>query len=150
MIHSTRVLAALDNAAGGWDVGGKKYQVQFIEYDTNNNQNTETAAVNKLVFEDKVKFILFDNNLADACLPITEANKVIALEETPTPPCLMPTNHYSFEAAMINCQYAALPAYYAQKWPQYKTLIAALPDNQVGHAVESMIVNNFKLYGVTA
>jgi len=150
MIRSTRVLAAMDNAAGGWEIGGKKYKVQVIEYDSKNTQTTETAAVNRLIFEDKVKFILFDNNLADSCLPTTEANKVIALEETPTPVCLMPANHYSFGAALVNCQYAALPAYFAKAFPNAKTLAGALPDNQIGHAISDTIINNFKLVGIDA
>jgi len=149
MIHSLRVAAEMDNAAGGWEIGGKKYQVELIEYDTKNSQTSATSAINKLVFEDKVNFILFDNNLADACLPITEANKVIVLEGSPTPVCLLPDKQYSFQTALVNCQYAALAGYLAKTFPDKKTMICATTDDQVGHATSEAIVNSCKVFGIT-
>ena len=65
------------NDSGGLDIGGEKYLLNLISYDSNNSQATLTAAVNRLIFEDNVKFIVSDGTLIDAVIPITEANKVV-------------------------------------------------------------------------
>jgi len=150
MVHVIKAVAAMDNANGGWNIGGEKYQVQIVEYDDNNDQTSANSAVNRLIFEDKVNYILFDSGLADASLPTTEANKVIALLATPTPPCLMPANHYSFETAFVNSQYAALAGFMAKAFPNFKTLVTALPDNQMGHGSGDPIVAACKAVGITA
>ena len=46
------------NAAGGITVGGEQYKIKVISYDSGGSQAGETEATNRLVYQDKVKFII--------------------------------------------------------------------------------------------
>ena len=72
------------NKKGGLTIGGEKYLVQLILYDNKDSAETARAGAERLVFQDGVKFILGDTT-ADAWLPVTEANKVVAIVTTPSP-----------------------------------------------------------------
>ena len=54
-------------------IGADRYNVDLDEYDTNNDQNTAVAGANKLIFEDKVKYMCADSFL-DAFIADSEAN----------------------------------------------------------------------------
>jgi branched-chain amino acid transport system substrate-binding protein len=120
--------------AGGLDIGGQKYDVKFILYDSKGAQATGTAAANRLVFEDKVQYVLSDfTPLSDAYLPIFEANKVIFSATTVTPPLFSPNNHYSFETGALPGSATVAPFWLAKNFPNFKTAISASPDTQMGH-----------------
>jgi branched-chain amino acid transport system substrate-binding protein len=147
-VHSLDISSALDNAEGGWNVGGNKYKIKLIKYDDNNNQSTANAAVNRLIYEDKVNYIICENSMLDACLPITEANKVITVLGTPTPPCLSPNNHYSFMPICLNSTPATLMSYYARKFPNFKTMAIALPEGPLGQAVGPVYEKIGTVFGI--
>ena len=73
------LMAESDNKAGGVDIGGEKYQVQLVQYDNLGRQAGETLATNRLVFEDKVSFIITIGQYQGAWIKTTEANKVIVM-----------------------------------------------------------------------
>ena len=76
-MHETELMADMDNQKGGLDIGGQKYQVQIIEYDKKNSQATEVAATNRLVYQDKVQFIIHQGTFESAWLPATESNEIL-------------------------------------------------------------------------
>jgi hypothetical protein len=85
------------NAAGGIDIGGQKYQLEIIMEDSKSNAETARAAVEKLVNQDKVKFILGDETV-DGWLSVTEPAGVLVIANTPTPGILQPANKLAFNA----------------------------------------------------
>ena len=59
---AVNVMIKMINDKGGLNVGGEKYMVEAIQYNSENNQAKAQAAVNRLIFEDKVKFIIGDSS----------------------------------------------------------------------------------------
>lgn len=75
-------LAALEvNKAGGLEVGGKRYKVSVVAYDDKYQANEAVTVANRLVFEDKVKYIIGPVGSAPvlAIQPVTEKNQVIVI-----------------------------------------------------------------------
>ncbi len=67
------------NAAGGLKIAGKAYTLKTIPYDHKATAAEAATATNKLVFEDKVKFIVGNavGATCDAAQAITEREKVL-------------------------------------------------------------------------
>lgn len=92
-------LAADDvNAQGGLDVGGKKYKIQVIPYDDKYQSAEAVTAANRLVSDDKVKYIIGPMGSAPALAvqPITEREKVIIMTLGFTNKALSLEKPYSF------------------------------------------------------
>ncbi len=51
------------NKKGGLTIGGEKYKIDIILYDTKLNPEVGRAAVERLVYRDKVKLILGDETI---------------------------------------------------------------------------------------
>nr|WP_319016857.1 ABC transporter substrate-binding protein [Diaphorobacter aerolatus] len=58
MLYATELAADDVNAKGGLDVGGKKYKVKVVPYDDKYQAGEAVTAANRLVFEDKVKYVI--------------------------------------------------------------------------------------------
>ena len=133
-IHNMDVYKDMYDKKGGLVIGGEKYTIDFILYDTKGDQATSMAALNKLIFEDKVKFILSDfTPLSDAWVPVTEANKVIYSCQGVSPALFNPNNRYTFETGGLPSAAVCAPAWYAKNNPNVKTGLLASPDTQMGH-----------------
>jgi branched-chain amino acid transport system substrate-binding protein len=133
MVHGIQLMTERVNKSGGLKIGGDTYQIQTIVYDNNNSQTTAVSAVNKLVFEDKVKFICSDVFFVDAWLPITEANKVVVCAGTSVPSIFDSKIHYAFQTGFINCFSAQMTGWIAKNYPNVKNVVVGLPDTQDGH-----------------
>jgi branched-chain amino acid transport system substrate-binding protein len=133
MTRGIQVMMDMENAKGGLEIGGEKYKLELITYDHNMNMSTAEAAVNKLIFEDKVKYILADPVTTDGWLPITEENKVIAMSPSLTPVILDSQKRYCFMSGFMNNMSIAVPSWFVKNYPDKKTIICAFPDDQRGH-----------------
>ena len=92
-------LAADDvNAKGGLEVGGKKYKIEVIPYDDKYQSGEAVTAANRLVSDDKVKYIIGPMGSAPALAvqPITEREKVVIMTLGFTSKALSPEKPYSF------------------------------------------------------
>jgi branched-chain amino acid transport system substrate-binding protein len=71
----------LVNAAGGINVGGKKYKVQVIYYDDESKPQSSARLTEKLITEDNVRFILgpYSSGIATATAAISEKYKVLTM-----------------------------------------------------------------------
>jgi len=150
MKQGIETLVDVDNNNGGLDIGGEKYKIQLISYDSNNSQTTEVAAINRLVFEDKVQVILADGMYENAWYSITEANKVLALSAAGQDSMFGPNSHYCFNAALNHTQTSIAAGWYVNNYPdKAKNFINALPDNQLGHMIAGRQDAIFGAFGVT-
>jgi branched-chain amino acid transport system substrate-binding protein len=151
MLNGIKVMVEMDNAKGGIDIGGQKYKINLIYYDTNNSQATEVSAVNKLVFEDKVKFIIADGMFDAAWLATTDANKVLAAtmggDYTKN---LTPNWKYDFYPSFYNDIGATITGWVCVNHPEMvKNYVVAVPDNQIGHMIPVIQTPTWQLFGVT-
>ncbi|MGD0662399.1 MAG: ABC transporter substrate-binding protein [Syntrophorhabdales bacterium] len=67
------------NKQGGVKVGGDRYQVEFIHEDSKASPEAATAGANKLVFQDKVNFVIGDvlNPCSEAIYGVTKPAGVL-------------------------------------------------------------------------
>jgi branched-chain amino acid transport system substrate-binding protein len=67
------------NAAGGLHVGAQVYDIQIVQYDHKANAAETITVVNKLAFQDKVKYIVGNaiGSTTAAAQTITEPNKIL-------------------------------------------------------------------------
>jgi len=79
MKNAAELAADKVNTVGGLEVGGKKYRVEVVAYDDKYQAGEAVTVANRLVFEDKVKFIIGPTGSAPtlAVQPITEKNQVL-------------------------------------------------------------------------
>ncbi len=142
-----QALAAVENQKGGLTIGNQKYKIELIVYDSKNNAETGRAAVERLVFQDKVKFMLGDGTV-DAWYPVTESNKVVSLDYTPSPVILNPKLKYTFQGSALNTQGPEAWAWFAKTHPELKTVGGIHTDNIQGHNDVKALEKLFAILGL--
>jgi len=138
------------NKAGGLSIGSEKYKLNPIFYDDNNNQAQAVSAVNKLIFEDKVKFIISGSNFEDSFYSICDSNKVVLLGGSTKDSILDPKYHYIFRANGSACFTTVLTSWMTKKYPEKKNWVVALPDSVGGHISGEFTGKVLKDSGVNA
>lgn len=136
------------NAKGGVQLGNEKYKVDLIVYDSKFSAEVGRSAVERLVNQDKVKFILGDIT-ADAWLPITEAAGVIALVGTPSPAIYRPDLKYAFQVSALATMPPAVMGWFVKNYPQKKTIGMICTDDIKGHNDALQLETLCKVFGVT-
>src|SRR5690606_190477 len=98
MKNAAEIAADQINQAGGLEVGGKKYQVSVVAYDDKYQANEAVTVVNRLVFEDKVRYIIGPVGSAPvlAIQANAEKNGVIVMTLGFTAKALGPEKSYTF------------------------------------------------------
>lgn len=123
------------NAAGGLTIGGKKYKLELVAYDHKYTSAGGLEAINKLVFQDKVKFIATTFGTAPnlAGLSVTEPNKVLHCTLASGAGLLGPDKPYSFRLLMGAAEY--MPALYRwlhKEYPKAKKVAVLNRDDAWG------------------
>lgn len=140
------LLAEMTNNKGGLVIGKDTYNVQVITYDTKYNDETARAAIERLISEDKVQFILGDETV-DSWYPTTERNKILQISDTPTTTSLDPNNKYSFEGMLTLTETPELWAWFAKNYPNIKTIVSAMPDSMAGHIYGDWFLKLGEMFG---
>ena len=130
-----QVLVDATNADGGLDIGGTKYKIETIVYDSKGSPEAGRSAVQRLITQDKVDFILGDAT-ADGWLPVTEAAKKLVVVASASPTVVDPKYKYVFQAAPFTTQPAMAWGWITDNMPEVKTISGAFPDNIAGRAEE--------------
>lgn len=149
MKRGVEVMAALDNAAGGIDIGGTKYNVEFTFIESNNDQTTTMSAINKLIYEDKVQYIVTDTMYPGAVFAETEKNKVISLTGCPIPTMFDPTYKYTFQGGTMMQATPEVAGWIAKNTPEIKTVDMAFPDEAGGIGYAMGVKATLEAYGIT-
>jgi branched-chain amino acid transport system substrate-binding protein len=146
-VDGVKILAEETNKKGGLDVGGEKYQIEIIEHDSKMKQSVAKGAVERLVYQDKVKFILGDETV-DAWLPITEENKVLVCAVTPAPAIMNPEYKYCYQGAAVTNQMETLMGWLAKSRPNLKSIISTVPDHKMGQIMAEKMGKIAKTLGM--
>jgi branched-chain amino acid transport system substrate-binding protein len=125
------------NKKGGVTVKGEKYKIQTIHEDDKYRGEEAVKAVNKLIFTDKVKFIVgpFSGPSILAVQPTTEANKVIMICNSFAGPELLKDKPYTFRSVVPPIH--SSPEFFkfiAKRHPNFKTCVTIAPNNATGFA----------------
>jgi branched-chain amino acid transport system substrate-binding protein len=148
MKRGVEIMAMLDNETGGIDIGGTKYNVEFIFIDSNNDQNTTMSAVNKLIYEDEVLYIITDTMYPGAVFAETEKNKVISLTGCPIPVMFDPTYKYTFQGGTMMQATPEVAGWIANNVPEITTVTLACPDEAGGRAYAEGVMALLQSYGI--
>ncbi len=149
MKRGVEIMAMLDNEAGGIDIGGTKYNVEFTFIESNNDQATTMSAVNKLIYENKVSFIITDTMYPGAVFAETEKNKVISLTGCPIPTMFDPTYKYTFQGGTMMQATPEVAGWIAANTPEMKTVDMAFPDEAGGIGYAMGVKASLEAYGIT-
>jgi len=151
MVHGLELMVEMDNANGGIDIGGEKYKVELVEYDSNNTQATEVAAVNRLVYEDKVNIIIASPSYASSWLSITEQNKVLVFAYSPDTTSILDAKYkYVYSANFMNDIAPIFAGWFAKAHADVTSkIVIPVPDNQFGHGNAAKETAAWQVFGVT-
>jgi ABC-type branched-subunit amino acid transport system substrate-binding protein len=130
--NEARILADLINTRGGLAIGEDKYKIDLFVEDSKLSNDIARGAVEKLVYQNNVKFIVGDETV-DAWLPITEQNNVLSIAGTPSGAIFNPKYKKAFQGAAIQCQMQQIFGWVAKNYPNKKTQVFVAPDNKIGH-----------------
>jgi branched-chain amino acid transport system substrate-binding protein len=123
------------NEQGGVVVNGEHYNIELVVEDSKSTMDGVTAAANKLVYDEGVKFIVgpsFFFSVATA--PICEPNKVISalMFNTLSPGELDANSQYAFLCNNATIEHAICAMDYLQQaYPQVKTVCVATPQSSM-------------------
>jgi len=123
----------LINNSGGLTIGDEKYMIELIVYDDNNTDATARSALNKLIYEDEVKFVISGSNYETSLLATAEANKVIMIGSSTADDILSPDLTYCFRGNPGACFQTVLPVWMLQHFPEKDDWVITADDTQSGH-----------------
>ncbi|OCW59680.1 amino acid ABC transporter substrate-binding protein [Hoeflea olei] len=137
MLRAAELAAEDVNKDGGLKVGDTSYKVQVIPYDDSYKANEAVTAANRLVFEDKVKYIIGTVGSAPilAIQPITEENKVITMTLGFTAEALSAEKPYTFRPNPTTAEVAQPQIDWIVANKGIKTVGALFPKDETGQAI---------------
>src|SRR5919201_1216964 len=138
------------NAAGGLKVGGDVYKLKLVSYDHKAQAADAATATNKLVFQDKGKYIIGNavGATCNAAQTITEPNKVLFSFVCWGTSNLTPEKPYSFRSMLS--QWELTEPFY--RWvkdnhPKIKRVAAISPNDTSGKDTNTAVVKALKALG---
>ncbi len=137
MRNAAQIAADEVNAKGGLEVAGKKYKVEIVAYDDKYQANEAVTVANRLVFEDKVKFIIgpLGSAPAVAIQPITEKAGVITIMMAFTPKALGAQKPYSFRVVATTAEVSGPQIDWLVKTQGIKKVGGLFPNDESGQAI---------------
>ncbi len=135
VLHGLQMRVEEINAAGGLKVGNDTYKIEVYNYDTKARADEATTVAKKLIFGDKVKYIIGNavGATCDAAQLITEPNKVLFTFICWGIKNLGPDKPYSFRELLGPLE--AVPVLYDyvyKKFPNVKTVAIVNPNDTSG------------------
>ena len=138
------------NKAGGLKVGADVYKIKLVAYDQKAQAAEAATATNKLVFQDKTKYIIGNavGATCNAAQTITEPNKVLFAFVCWGTSNLAPDKPYSFRSMLSQWELAE-PFY---RWvkethPDIKRVAAISPNDTSGKDTNTAVVKALKGLG---
>jgi branched-chain amino acid transport system substrate-binding protein len=148
-----KVTADWINNKGGLTIKGEKYLIKLIGEDMKMSPDGTVAATNKLVFSDKVKFLL-GTPVAPfkfAAETITGPNKVIRMDMSSlgAQQELNANTPYTFTGISTVGTYDPALDYFLQTYPQVKKVAVVAPEDPGAHEVNKDLRPRATMRGLT-
>lgn len=137
MKNAAELAADKVNAAGGLEVAGKKHKVQIVSYDDKYQAGEAVTVANRLIFEDKVKFIIGPTGSAPALAvqPITEKNQVLTVTLGFTNKALALDKPLSFRPVITTLEFAEPQIDWMVKTLGVKKVGGLFPNDESGQVI---------------
>jgi branched-chain amino acid transport system substrate-binding protein len=138
------------NKGGGLKVGADAYRIKLVSYDHKAQAADTATATNKLIFQDKVKYIIGNavGATCNAAQTITEPNKVMFAFVCWGTNNLAPEKPYSFRSMLSQWELAE-PFYrwVKENHPTIKRVAAISPNDTSGKDTNTAVVKALKALG---
>jgi len=138
------------NKGGGLKVGADTYRIKLVSYDHKAQAADTATATNKLIFQDKVKYIIGNavGATCNAAQTITEPNKVMFAFVCWGTNNLAPEKPYSFRSMLSQWELAE-PFYrwVKENHPTIKRVAAISPNDTSGKDTNTAVVKALKALG---
>jgi branched-chain amino acid transport system substrate-binding protein len=143
------------NTAGGVKAGGKSYKLELIMYDDQYTGQGGKAAAERLVNQDKVKFIIgpVGSPPALGVISVTNPAKVLALTDGYAPQILKndTPDPYNFRIYNTNIEFGPpLIKWLRQNLPDIKKVGLLAPNDAVGQSVAGPLSEDYRKQGIEA
>lgn len=143
------------NAAGGFKAEGKTYKLELVMYDDQYTGAGGKAAAERLVNQDKVKFIIgpVGSPPALALIGVTNPAKVLAMTNGYAPGVLKNDfpDPYNFRLYPTNLEFGPpLIKWLKQNRPEIKKVGFLAPNDAVGQAVTNALAEDYRKQGFEA
>lgn len=137
MRNAAELAAMQVNEEGGLEVDGKRYKVSVVAYDDKYQANEAVTVANRLVFEDKVKYIIGPVGSAPvlAIQPITEKNQVIVITLGFTARALQADKPFTFRPNVTTAEVSQPQINWLVKTQGVKKVGALFPNDETGHQI---------------
>lgn len=151
LVRGAELRAEELNAGGGLKAGGQTYTLKLVSYDHKATAAEAATATNKLVFQDKVKFIIGNavGATCDAAQAITEREKVLFTFVCWGTKNLGPAKPYSFRELLSQWEVAPpLYSWIGANHPKLKRLAIISPNDTSGWDTSTGVKNAAKSLGM--
>jgi len=138
------------NKSGGVTIQGQRYNINLIFEDDKWSADGGRAAIEKLVYKDKVSAVVCTAAAAAvmAGLDITEPNKIPFICETGDPRVLDPKYKYVFSTSMLREIYNMEWGWLAKNRPDIKKVMLLATDDIMGHNDVTTQTAAMKAFGI--
>jgi branched-chain amino acid transport system substrate-binding protein len=141
------------NSAGGVKAAGKAYKLELIMYDDQYTGQGGKAAAERLVNQDKVKFIIgpVGSPPALGVISVTNPAKVIAMTDGYAPQILKndTPDPYNFRIYNTNIEFGPpLIKWLKDNAPQIKKVALLAPNDAVGQSVAGPLSEDYRKQGI--
>lgn len=149
MKNAAELAADKVNAAGGLEVAGKKYKVEVVAYDDRYQAGEAVTVANRLVFEDKVKFIIGPTGSAPALAvqPTTEKNGVLTSPLGFTDKALSAAKPLSFRPVLTTMEFAEPQIAWMIRNQGVKKAGGLFPNDESGQVIARDLDAAYKRHG---
>jgi len=140
------------NKAGGLKVGGKTYDVELVMYDDQYTGQGGKTAAERLVFQDKVKFIVgpIGSNPVLSAMEVTTPQKVLLVSNGYTPKILKNEHKasYNFRFTLTNVEYAPNMMKWIKENLKVTKVGILVPNDAIGQSVAPPLVKLYQDNGI--
>ncbi len=150
ILHGAELAAKDVNEAGGLKVGDKTYKVNVIPYDDKYQAGEAVTAINRLAFQDEVKFVVGPVGSAPALAiqPITERGEMLMMTMAFSEKALGPSVPLTFRANVTTVEFAQPQVDWFVKKYDIKKVGSLFPNDETGQQVAKDVEKAYQTAGV--
>lgn len=149
MVGAAELAAEDANSKGGLEVGGKKYKVTVTAYDDNYKANDAVTAMNRLISDDDIRFVVgpLGSAPALAVLPMTTEAKAITMTMAFSPKVIGKEFPFSFRPVVTTEEFAEPQIAWAVKKLGAKRVGGLFPNDETGQQMALATVKAYEKAG---
>jgi branched-chain amino acid transport system substrate-binding protein len=146
--EGAKIAAAVANAKGGLDVGGKKHKVEVIAYDDQYKAADAVGAYNRLTKQDGVQYVIIMSSAGALALKQTiEDDKVIALTSSYSAKTIDANTRYMFRLFSVSSDYLPSMISWMKANHKERRVVMLNPNDETGWDQTQVSARLFKEHG---